>query len=159
MGSLFSSPGKQAQQAAQATGNIDQAMIQQMEGYVDTHQQQLRDAIGGLGPNPYFGAAPGTAAYAVNPSNTVTAGPGALPYGLTTGTPTGPGAPGTLTPSAGNPFSTQQNPNVAPPPGAIPVRPPQPAPPSQPTPGGGHTRSPLGAKPVGPDNPFRPRYL
>lgn len=150
MGSLFSSPGKQAQQAAQATGNIDQAMIGQMEGYVDTHQQQLRDAIAGLGPNPYFGAAPGTGAYKVDPANTVQAGPGALPPGLTPG---GGTTQGTLAPGGGNPFAAPQQRSTlqAPPQQSMGTPPPQQhAPPRPPVTGGA---------PSGPTNPFMRRMV
>lgn len=76
LGSMFSSPGKQASQAASAAGASASQVIGQLQQYTDQHQQQLRDAIAGQGPNPYFEAAQqvNPQAYYTNPSDTVTFG-------------------------------------------------------------------------------------
>ena len=76
MSSLFSSPSKQATAAAQASQQISQQDIQQLEDYISGQQGQLRTAIGQQGPNPYFGAAQqlNPQAYYTNPNNTVTYG-------------------------------------------------------------------------------------
>ncbi len=76
MSSLFSSPSEQAQAAASATGAIDQNIINQIEGYTTGQQGQLRGAISGVGPNPYFDAAVqmSPSGYAVNPQYTATFG-------------------------------------------------------------------------------------
>jgi hypothetical protein len=66
--SLFSSPSQNAAQAAQATASASDAQIAQEEQYVSGSEQQLRGAIAGLGPNPYFTAPAAPAA--VNPANT-----------------------------------------------------------------------------------------
>lgn len=96
MGSLFSSPGKTATQAAQGTAAAEQGIIGStgpvtvpagpgnpggttvqplgsgLEGYTATGEQAQRDAIAGMGPNPYFAAAQGMSpsAYAVDPNYT-----------------------------------------------------------------------------------------
>uniref|UniRef100_E6QP67 Uncharacterized protein n=1 Tax=mine drainage metagenome TaxID=410659 RepID=E6QP67_9ZZZZ len=71
MGTVFSSPGKQASQAASAVGGIDQNSINQIEGYTSGQQQALRGAISGVGQNPYFQTAQAMNpnAYAVNPND------------------------------------------------------------------------------------------
>lgn len=76
LGNVFSSSGKQAQQAAANEGAIGQQMVSQIENYTTEQQQKLRDAIGGMGPNPYFSAAQqmSPSAYAVNPQGTATFG-------------------------------------------------------------------------------------
>lgn len=89
MGALFSSPSKQASQAASAMQGLDASQISNLENYVNTQQQNLRGAIAGQGPNPYFAAAGGMSPsnYAVNPSDTATFGMSAG-NGLTSGSPT-----------------------------------------------------------------------
>ena len=81
MPGLFSSPSDNAAQAASATSSADNAEIQQEEGYVNSAEGNLRGAIAGLGPNPYF--TPPTPPAPVNPGNTTTfSTPG--PKGTTT---------------------------------------------------------------------------
>jgi hypothetical protein len=78
---LFSSPSDNAAQAAAATSTADNAEIANEENYVTTSEGQLRGAIAGLGPNPYF--TPPTPPAPVNPGNTTTfSTPG--PKGTTT---------------------------------------------------------------------------
>lgn len=67
---LFSSPSDSAAQAASATAAADNAEIGQEEQYVSGAEGQLRGAIAGLGPNPYFTAPAAPAP--VNPGNTAT---------------------------------------------------------------------------------------
>lgn len=76
MGSLLSSPGKQAQQGASGLQGVDQNIINQIEQYTGQQQQAERGAIAGIGKNPYFGAAQqmSPAPYAVNPNQTQTFG-------------------------------------------------------------------------------------
>ena len=84
MPDLFSSPAQNASQAATATAAASNAEIGQEEGYVNTSEANLRNAIAGLGPNPYF-TAPAPPA-PVNPGNTATfSTPGGK--GTTTGAP------------------------------------------------------------------------
>jgi hypothetical protein len=88
--SLFSSPSKQAAQAASAEQGVSQQSIDQAEAYVSGQQQQERGAIQGLGDNPYFSAAQTLSPTPVNPSNTVqfgSSGPGTTQVGATA-TPT-----------------------------------------------------------------------
>lgn len=96
MSTLFSSPQKSATAAAQASNQISQQDIQQLEDYVSGQQGQLRTAIGAQGPNPYFGAAQqlNPQAYYTDPTNTVNfgvSGPGTVPANpFTTGARTNP---------------------------------------------------------------------
>ena len=81
MPDLFSSPAQNASQAATATAAASNAEIGQEEGYVNTSEANLRNAIAGLPPNPYF--TPPAPPAAVNPGNTAAfATPG--PKGTTT---------------------------------------------------------------------------
>jgi len=76
---LFSSPQKQAQAGAQAVGQINKDDITALEGYVGKQQTDLRSAISGLGPNPYFQAAGSLSPTTVDPTDTVnfgSSGPG-----------------------------------------------------------------------------------
>jgi outer membrane protein TolC len=68
MPGLFSSPSDNAAQAAQTTASADNAEIGQEEQYVNAAEGQLRSAIAGLGPNPYFSG--GTPPAPVSVSNT-----------------------------------------------------------------------------------------
>jgi hypothetical protein len=52
---LFSSPSKQAQSAGQAQQSLAQNEINQGEDYINTANQNTRNAISGLGANPFFG--------------------------------------------------------------------------------------------------------
>lgn len=76
MGSLFSSPSKQAGQGASQVQGIDQNMINQLEQYTGQQQQALRGAVAGIGANPYFaaGQAMSPDAYRINPAQTQTFG-------------------------------------------------------------------------------------
>ena len=47
MTSLFSSPGKQGQQAAQASEGISAQEMAQLQNYINTTNQNLRSTIGG----------------------------------------------------------------------------------------------------------------
>ena len=81
MPGLFSSPSQNASEAATATANASNAEIGQEEAYVNQSEGNLRGAIAGLGPNPYF--TPPAPPAAVNPGNTAAfATPG--PKGTTT---------------------------------------------------------------------------
>lgn len=128
MSSLFSSPSKQAQQAAQVSEQAAQTEIGSpgpvtvpnadgssttisptgsgVEGYVQQGEEAEQAAIAGLGENPYLAAAgsmnPG--GYAVNPSSTVTYGAPTPPGGLTP-TPAQP----TVSPAAANAFAPTSN--------------------------------------------------
>lgn len=135
---MFSSPGKQAQQAAQASGQISDQEISKLLNYTDTHQQELRDAINKQGPNPYFGAAQqlNPQAYYTNPHDTTTFSAGGLGSGLT---------PGSSSAQQSSPFLPPL-PHVILPPSEMPQPPPAPAPPpapsgppqtNKPAPGGG----------------------
>lgn len=134
---MFSSPGKQAQQAASAVGGMNQQTISQLEGYDTQQRDALRTAIGQTGPNPYFGAAQqlNSDAYRVNGNDMATFGSGAGP-GLMPGSSTRSIPPGSMAP----PNLIVQGPTSAPPP-----------PPAQPTP-------PVNPTPVGGSNPFGPRH-
>jgi hypothetical protein len=101
--SLFSSPSKQANAAANAQQGLTDHTIQQLEDYVGTQQGQERSAIAGLGTNPYLGAAAqmNPSAYRVDPSNTQTFGQGAH-AGLSQGASTSQTAG--IPPSSSNPF-------------------------------------------------------
>lgn len=70
MPGLFSSPSQNASQAATATASADNAEIGQEEAYVNQSEGNLRNAIAGLGPNPYFTPPPVPAP--VDPKNTAT---------------------------------------------------------------------------------------
>lgn len=100
LGTMFSSPGKQASQAASASDQAASQVIGQLENYTDTHQQQLRDAIAQQGPNPYFAAAGqlDPQAYYTNPSDTVNFGSG------------GPGTTSGYTFSQPSPFASSAPP-------------------------------------------------
>lgn len=52
MAGLFSSPGKQAQQAGSITGGQINNEIQNLEGYVSGQEKQLREAISGMPLSP-----------------------------------------------------------------------------------------------------------
>lgn len=82
VGSLFSSPSKQAEQTGQAEQGLAQNEINQAENYVNTSESNQRAAIAGLGDNPYFGSttngqtsSPLPAPTQVNPSYTASFGP------------------------------------------------------------------------------------
>lgn len=107
MSSLFSSPSKQAQQAAQVSEQAAQTEIGSpgpvtvpnadgssttisptgsgVEGYVQQGEEAEQAAIAGLGENPYLAAAGSMnpSGYAVNPSSTVTYGAPTPPGGVT----------------------------------------------------------------------------
>ena len=68
MGALCSDPASNAAAAASATASADNAELAQEQSYVSGQEQQLRGAIAGLGPNPYF--QPPNAPAPVNPANT-----------------------------------------------------------------------------------------
>lgn len=72
IGDMFTTPQQKAQSAATATQGIDNAEISQEQQYVSGQEQQLRNAISGLPPNPYFAAAGSMSpsGYAVDPKNT-----------------------------------------------------------------------------------------
>lgn len=74
MSGLFSSPGKQAQQAGSQDMQYAEQMIAQAEQYQQQQEGQLRNAIAGLGPNPFFsaGSSMNPKAYAVNPKDVQT---------------------------------------------------------------------------------------
>ena len=76
MGSLCSSPSSNASSASSGAANASNSEIAQEENYVAGQDQQLRTAIGNLGPNPYFQAAGSMSptGYAVSPSNTAAFG-------------------------------------------------------------------------------------
>jgi hypothetical protein len=108
MGSLFSSPQKQAQGAESTVQGIDQQDIQQVENYVAAQQGQERSAIANLGENPYFQAAStlSPSSYAVNPSDAVAFGSSGP--GTTLGTTSVSNAfaqPATATPTTTNAFA------------------------------------------------------
>lgn len=94
------SPTDQATAAANAQGQQSQAEIAQQEAYVTKQQQQERDAIAGLGPNPYYAAAgaQNPNAFAVNPANTTNFSTS----GTTGKTTVTPGTPQAYTPAAPN---------------------------------------------------------
>lgn len=68
MPGLFSSPSDNAAQAASATAAASNQEIGQEEQYVNQSEGNLRGAIAGLGPNPYF--SPPKPPAAVDPKNT-----------------------------------------------------------------------------------------
>jgi hypothetical protein len=76
MGSLFSNPGKQAQQGASGAQQNWQQIMNQLEQYVGQQQVAERGAIAGIGSNPYFDTAAkmNPSAYRVNPNQTQTFG-------------------------------------------------------------------------------------
>lgn len=80
IGSAFSSPSKAGQQAASSELSTLQPLINQQETYQSGQEQNLRNAISGLGPNPYFGAGGTGTPPPIDPTtNTATfssAGPG-----------------------------------------------------------------------------------
>jgi hypothetical protein len=136
---LFSSPSKQAQQAASAEQDIATGEIKQVEAYNDQKQQELRSGIAGL-DNPFFAAASQSdpSAFQVNPSATVA-------YGGPTG--------GAVPPQGSGMRRTESASSSAPPPLTPPPPPPLPQPPTIPsgpvyeTPGAGpqHMFNPAGA--------------
>lgn len=67
---LFSSPSSQAKDAATTQAGLQNNEIQQEQGYVNTSEQNLRNAIQGQGPNPYFAGAEQLKPTPVNPGNT-----------------------------------------------------------------------------------------
>lgn len=75
MGSVFSSPSKQAQQSSSAVQGINSQDIAQAEQYVSQQQAALRTALGQQ-TNPYFEASAkmNPSGYGVNPHDTVTFG-------------------------------------------------------------------------------------
>ncbi len=79
MPGLFSSPSDNAAQAASATANADNAEIANEEQYVNTAEGNLRGAIAGLGPNPYF--SPPSAPAPVDAGNRTTFSAPAPPSG------------------------------------------------------------------------------
>jgi hypothetical protein len=89
---LFSSPGKQAQQSASAVQGIDQNEINQAEAYTGQAEQNERNAIAGIGTNPYFG---GTSATAGNPNGS----PIAAPQQLNPANPAAFGPTGVVSPA------------------------------------------------------------
>lgn len=76
MGSLFSSPGKQAQQAATAEQGLTAQDLALAKQYANTTATNTQNVIAQMGPNPYFGAAANMSPsnYAVNPNDTTTFG-------------------------------------------------------------------------------------
>lgn len=137
LGSMFSSPGKQASQAASASGQIADQEISKLMNYTDTHQQQLRDAIGQQGPNPYFAAAQqlDPQAYYTNPQDATTfsaGGPG-LTSGQTQvqGNPFAPPPPRIIMsgPTSGTPSQPVSQPQPNPNPNPNPLPRPNPVPP------------------------------
>jgi hypothetical protein len=152
MSDPFESPSKAASQAASQEQGISQQAVNQAEGYVSGQEQQLRGAISGLGPNPYFGAAASMspAGYQVNPNDTQTFGQSNLPPGLEQGTPASTSSQPTG--AQGNPFSPPSGPPQAPPNGA-PVQ--QPPITTQPVMRGGGANTQGGATP----NPFAGRAM
>lgn len=107
MPGLFSSPSDNAAQAASATSTADNAEIANEEQYVNTSEGNLRSAIAGLGPNPYF--TPPKAPAPVSPGNTAnffSATPGGAPA------PTS-GAPAPANMFAAPPQSPQGQPRQA----------------------------------------------
>lgn len=105
MSSLFSSPGKQAQQAASVDQTSVNSEIKTLEDYVTAQQAKERDAISGMPLNPYNDVAFGNL------------GPG-LKFGQGSVTP-GPAAPNF-------PKSPPPAPPPAPPPPQSPPPPPGP---------------------------------
>lgn len=67
MPALFSSPSDNAAQAAAATSTASDAQIDKEIGYVNKSEDNLRGAIAGLGPNPYF--TPPTKPAPLDPNN------------------------------------------------------------------------------------------
>jgi hypothetical protein len=109
LGSLFSSPGKQAQQAGSAQQALSQNEINQAENYVNNSEQNERNAIAGLGTNPYFGSggsSPLPAPTKLNPSDVNVFGPN----GSTGAAPSSSG--GATLPSSMPPASPISSPNV-----------------------------------------------
>jgi len=101
LGNMFSSNGKQAAQAAQGVAGATQGEVNQVEQYTTAQQQAARDAINGMGANPWFAAGQQLtpSAYAVNPQDTTT-------FGTSGGPGTIAGAPTTISvndPTATNP--------------------------------------------------------
>jgi hypothetical protein len=101
---LFSSPGKQAQQAGSASQALSQNEINQAEGYVSGAEGNERNAIASIGDNPYFGGSGGAEAsnpngnpigqpVALDPSNTVKFGSTGVSPAPTVGTNPYSGAP------------------------------------------------------------------
>ena len=139
MSSVFSSPSKQAQSVSGAASANTSNEAQIAEQYISNADAATREAIAGLGANPYYGAAanmnPG--AYAVNPSNTVTFGQSSLPAGLQGGQPqsqSNEGVTGAKS-SGGNPMTPTPGSSAGPAP-AAPTPPVNPMP-VNPTPGTG----------------------
>jgi hypothetical protein len=87
---MFSSPSKQAGQAASASQGISQQTIDQAENYNAQQQGQERSAIAGLGDNPYIAAA----------DQLAQTPPKITPTAANTSTFATPGPAGTTTPGA-----------------------------------------------------------
>jgi hypothetical protein len=81
MSGLFSSPGKQAQQGASGSQAAGQPVLNQLQNYVTTSDQQQRAVIEGE-QNPFLNALASNRPQAINPGDTATF------Y-----TPGGPGVP------------------------------------------------------------------
>jgi hypothetical protein len=91
LGNVFSSAGKQAGQAANASTNATNPQIANLEKYENTQLGNLRGGIAAVGPNPYFAASQqiNPSSYAVNPSDTVNFSTPAAPNTITMGAPSG----------------------------------------------------------------------
>jgi hypothetical protein len=104
MGALCTSPAQNAQQAATATATADNAEIGQEEGYVNNSEANLRGAIAGLGPDPYFQPpAPPPPVNPANATNFTAAAPQAQPTPQAAGITQNP-----FTPAQRNPFAPRQ---------------------------------------------------
>ncbi len=119
MGTMFSSPSKQATAAAKGSQGISSQDIAQMEKYVNNQQTKLRGAISGLGPNPYFsaGGAMGSPTK-MDPTNMVSFGPTANTPGGNYLNSISSGAPasgtGTSNPFLGPNIVAQNAPSMSP---------------------------------------------
>lgn len=147
LGSMFSSPGKQASQAAQGTEGAMMPVLQELQQYTSGEQEKQRGAVENMQPNPYFHAAQqlNPQAYYTNPNGTATFNATGSPAnGLTPGntsvTPTGgpPPPPGVILPAP-----TSGPAPVAQPPVSGPPLPPRPIPPPGPPVGIRPPRVPL----------------
>jgi hypothetical protein len=106
---LFSSPSSQAASAATTQAGLQNAEIGQQENYVAGQEAQLRNAIAGLGANPYFagGAGMSPAGYAVNPNNTASFAAPPPPGGGPPNAFAVPQPPNAFAPVPGQPRSAQ----------------------------------------------------
>jgi hypothetical protein len=98
MGSMFSSPSKQAQSAASAEQGISDTDIAAAEKYVNTQEGNLRAAIPSGASNPYLNAAAGLSPSAMPVM-------GGSPTPTPAGSISGPITPGSAIGSMGNPFA------------------------------------------------------